>query len=144
MATGRRAREFELLRQAVQTNRGYADAWRELGIAERDLSHYGEAAAAFREAIALDRTDGIAYRELGVTLSKSGDFAAAVDPLRESVNHLTEDRERKEAYSNLGGALRRLAVAGGPGNYRQDLLVEARQSYDAALRIDTERSVSRY
>jgi len=73
------------------------------------------------------------HRELSVCYSKQGKPELAVELLREAVRL---DPNDAEAWSNLGGALRRLGMAGAPDSYDRKALEDAHNSYQAANRLN--------
>jgi tetratricopeptide (TPR) repeat protein len=72
------------------------------------------------------------HRELGLCYSKMRKSELAANSLREAVRLNPED---SEAWSNLGGALRRLGMQGAPSAYDRKSLEEARNSYQSAHRL---------
>lgn len=122
-----------LLRQAVQTNPALVEAPLELGKVYRQLGKYDEAIASLETARRLDPDNALVHREMGVCYSKMMKPEDAVKHLREAVRL---DRDDAEAWGNLGGALRRLGMAGAPKVYDQKSLEEARNSYYEAHKLD--------
>jgi tetratricopeptide (TPR) repeat protein len=125
--------KIAILKQAVDTNPASVQALLQLGIAYRDLSQYGEAEAVLQSVVRLDPHSAVVHRELGVCYSKQGKPDLAAHCLREAVRLAPND---VEAWSNLGGALRRLGMAGAPHRYDQKALEEARESYHQAHKLD--------
>lgn len=75
----------ELFRRSVQRSPGYADAWRELGVAQGKLKLASEAEASLRRAIELNAGDFDAMASLGGILKRKGDIAGAAEMYRQSV-----------------------------------------------------------
>ncbi len=121
------------LQEAVFANPASAEGFLELGRAYRDAGQYNEAIQSLLNAHKLKPIDGIINRELGVTYSKSKKMNEAIHFLREAVRLNPKDAE---AWSNLGGALRRLGMLEAPHSLNQKYLDEARNSYDEAHRLD--------
>ncbi len=82
---GQWSEAVELFRRAVQRSPGYADAWRELGIAEGKLGLVSEGEASLREAIKLNPGDFDAMASLGGILKRKGDIPGAAEMYRQSV-----------------------------------------------------------
>lgn len=121
------------LQQAADANPASAEAFLELGKAYRDASKYDKAVESLISAHRLKPVDAIINRELGVTYSKQNKLELAINFLREAVRLNPGD---KEAWSNLGGALRRWGMIDAPASFHQKYLEEARDSYSQALKID--------
>jgi tetratricopeptide (TPR) repeat protein len=132
-ATENLSERILLLKHALDANPASVEAMLELGKACRDSSQYDEAVKTLQAAQRLDSTNAIVHRELGVTYSKQKKPALAVESLREAVRLAPQDAE---AWSNLGGALRRLGMAKAPDSYDQKALEEARDSYNEAHKIN--------
>ncbi|MFZ4409821.1 MAG: tetratricopeptide repeat protein, partial [Paracraurococcus sp.] len=123
---------ISLLEQAVAGNPAFTDAWQKLGVLYRENSRYEDAEAALLRARELDPGRAHIHRELGVTYSKSGKIQKAIGSLRDAVER---DATDPEAWSNLGGALRRNGMRDAPAQLDRAQLEEARASYQRAVDI---------
>lgn len=117
------------LKEANRANPASTDVLLELGKTERVLSDYAAAIEAFRAAIRLNPDKAVLHRELGVTLSKAKLVSEAIASLHEAVRLAPTDAE---AWSNLGGAQRRMGMSGAPANFDVDSLLKSRESYSQA------------
>lgn len=81
---GNFAEAAEVLDAATRTAPGYADAWRELGIAQGKLKQTAAGEASLRRAIELNPGDFDAMASLGGIVKRKGDLPAARDLYRES------------------------------------------------------------
>jgi tetratricopeptide (TPR) repeat protein len=117
------------LKEANRANPASTDVLLELGKTERVLSDYAAAIEAFRAAIRLNPDKAVLHRELGVTLSKAKLVSEAIASLHEAVRLAPTDAE---AWSNLGGAQRRMGMSGAPANIDVDSLLKSRESYSQA------------
>ena len=117
------------LKNANRANPASTDVLLELGKTERALSDYAAAIEAFRAAIRLNPGKAVLHRELGVTLSKSKQVSEAIASLQEAVRLGPKDAE---AWSNLGGAQRRMGMSGAPATFDVDSLLRSRESYSQA------------
>jgi tetratricopeptide (TPR) repeat protein len=122
-----------LLKRALEANPASIAVLLETGKTYRVLAQYDEAEKALRQALRLAPEDSVLHRELGVTYSKSGSLHDAIEALREAVRLSPRDAE---AWSNLGGALRRVGMAGAPANFDQGALRQSRDSYAEAHAVD--------
>lgn len=125
--------KIAILRQAVDTNPASVQALLKLGVAYRDLSQYRESESILQNALRLEPDNAVIHRELGVCYSKQGKPDLAAPCLRETVRL---DPNDAEAWSNLGGTLRRLGMAKAPNLFDPKALEEARESYSQAHRLD--------
>jgi len=132
-AANQPAERIAILRQATEANPASVDAFLALGRAYRDAGDYPPAVDTLRHALRLAPGDAVLHRELGVTYAKQGDPASAVGMLRDAVRL---DPKDVEAWSNLGGALRRVGMAHAPQSYDKDALLESRDSYEHAHALD--------
>ncbi|ADB41549.1 tetratricopeptide repeat protein [Spirosoma linguale] len=119
--------------EAIEANPASAEAFLELGKTYRDASQYDKAIKTLRDAHKLRPTDSIINRELGVTYSKQKKLDDAIYYLKEAVRLSPNDAE---AWSNLGGALRKLGMIEAPNSFNQKNLEEARDSYVEAHKIN--------
>lgn len=124
---------IQKLKEAVSANPASAEAFLELGKTYRDAGNYDEATKNLRDAHKLKPIDSAINRELGVTYSKQKKLDEAVYHLREAVRLSPEDTE---AWSNLGGALRRMGMIEAPNSFNRKYLEEARDSYTEAHNIN--------
>lgn len=125
--------KIDLLRRAVDVNPLVAVSRFQLGLALRESgSADAEAIEQLERAAHLSPDVGGYRRELGVALSKSGRPSDAVPALQRAVEL---DPADYDALSALGGAQRRLALAGGPDAIDGKRLEAARDSYDRAAAI---------
>ena len=121
------------LREAVKTNPALVEGHLELGKAYRQLGKYDDAIKSLDDAERLAPDNALVQRELGVCYSKLMKPEDAVKHLRKAKDLAPKDTE---AWSNLGGALRRLGMAGAPKVYDQRSLEEARDSYSKAHELN--------
>jgi len=126
-------RRLSLLQQAVDGNPAFVEAQLKLGITWRVVGEYSKAETVLKIARNLDPKSAVVNRELGVCYSKQMKPALASDCLREAVRLAPKDAE---AWSNLGGALRRLAKTLSPGPFDRKTLEEARHSYEQAFVLE--------
>jgi tetratricopeptide (TPR) repeat protein len=117
------------LKDANRANPASTDVLLELGKTERELSDYPAAIEAFRAAIRLNPGNAVLHRELGVTLSKANQVSEAIASLQDAVRLAPTDAE---AWSNLGGAERRMGMSGAPATIDVDSLLKSRESYSQA------------
>jgi tetratricopeptide (TPR) repeat protein len=117
------------LKEANHANPASTDVLLALGKTERELSDYAAAIEAFKAAIRLNPDKAVLHRELGVTLSKAKFISEAIASLQEAVRLAPTDAE---AWSNLGGAQRRMGMSWAPANYDVDSLLKSRESYSQA------------
>lgn len=82
---GNWAEAASLFSRATKDAPGYADAWRELGIAQGKLGHSDEAEKCLRKAIELNPTDFDAFASLGGILKREGNIRAAAENYRQAV-----------------------------------------------------------
>jgi tetratricopeptide (TPR) repeat protein len=122
-----------LLERTVAANPAYADAHFELGIAYRKSSAYDKSAEQLEKAVEPEGGNARYCRELGVTYSKSHRIGEAINHLKRAVDLDPKDRE---AWSNLGGALRRDGTRNAPGEFDVPVLKEARECYNRAAQLD--------
>lgn len=132
-ATEKLTDKISILQQALVTSPSSVEVLLDLGKAYRDESEYTKAIETLQIAIRLDSANALLHRELGVTYSKQKNTALAVNSLKEAVRLEPQDIE---AWSNLGGALRRLGMEHAPDFYNWKILEEARYSYDEAHKIN--------
>jgi len=118
--------KISLLRKAIEANPALVIAYLKLGVIYRELSEYQNSIDALRRAVTLSPSNFELHRELGVTYSKLNKSELAVSSLRESVRLNPKDAE---SWSNLGGALRRIAMYNAPDSYDKKALQESRDSY---------------
>lgn len=133
LAADKPSERLALLKQALAANPASTAVLLEMGKAHRALAQYDDAVQALHNGLRLAPEDPVLRRELGVTYSKSGRLHDAIEALREAVRLAPRDAE---AWSNLGGALRRVGMAGAPGNLDQGALRQARDSYAEAHAIN--------
>lgn len=126
-------RRISLLKQVIDANPSSTEAWLELGKALRSGGDYPEAVDALQTAKRLAPECSVIYRELGVCYSKMKKSELAANSLREAVRLTPKDAE---AWSNLGGALRRLGMQNAPSAYDRKSLEEAHDSYQSAHSIN--------
>ena len=105
------AEKIELLRRAVEINPLVAESRFELGLALRESGNAADAVEHLEKATRFSPGVASYWRELGVALSKSARPDAAVPAFERAI---ALDPSDYDAVSALGGALRRLALAGGP------------------------------
>lgn len=117
------------LKDANRANPASTDVLLELGKTERALAEYTAAIEAFKAALRLNPIDAVLHRELGVTLSKAKRLPEAISSLQEAVRLAPLDAE---AWSNLGGAQRRVGMVGAPTTFDIDSLLNSRRSYSEA------------
>ena len=117
------------LKKANHANPASTDVLLELGKTYRALSDYSAAIETFKAALRLDNNDAVLHRELGVTFSKATRIPEAIAAFQEAVRLAPSDAE---AWSNLGGAQRRMGMAGAPANFDTDALIKSRESYSYA------------
>jgi tetratricopeptide (TPR) repeat protein len=120
---------IRLLEHAVAANPAYTAAFIQLGTSYRLGSAYDDSEKALIAARRLEPNNSVIHRELGVTYSKSNRIDEAVRSLREAVNI---DPRDPEAWSNLGGALRRAAMKNPLDGNAVISLREARECYSKA------------
>ncbi len=132
-ATDKLSDRVGILKQAVNANPASAEALLELGKTLRGLGDYDEAVDTLTKAVRLVPDGAVIHRELGVTFSKRGNPDLAASSLREAVRLSRND---PEAWSNLGGALRRVGMANAPQSYDKEALAEARTCYSKAHTLD--------
>lgn len=75
---------LEHFEAATQAADGYADAWREKGIAQGKLGRTAEGERSLRKAINLNRGDFDALASLGGILKREGDLKASLSMYKES------------------------------------------------------------
>jgi tetratricopeptide (TPR) repeat protein len=126
-------RRISLLKQVIDANPSATEAWLELGKALRSGGSYPDAVDALQTAKRLASDSAVVYRELGVCYSKMKKSELAANSLREAVRL---DPKDAEAWSNLGGALRRLGMQNAPRTYDRKSLEEAYDSYESAHSIN--------
>lgn len=125
--------QIRLLKLVTETNPSSLEAWEMLGIAYRKTGqHYDEAINAIQQAIALAPGKASLQRELGLVYSKQQLPVPAIAHLRNAVQL---DPLDAEAWSMLGGVLRRSATMGAPNELNQTELQEALHSYQKAAGI---------
>ena len=123
--------KIDLYQRAIRINPSLFEAYLPLAELQRATGRYDDATITLEKAISLFSKHQAFYRELGVVSKKMGLIEQAIGNLREAVKLNDKDAE---AWSNLGGSLRDLAVGKTPYNW--DILREARNSYNNALTID--------
>jgi len=124
---------LRMFRQAVGANPNFVEAYFELGLELRKLSRYNEAVEAFRRAVLLEPGSALFHRELGLAYSKMESLEFAISSLREAVKLNAKDAE---AWSILGGALRRLGMEKLLRSHDWNTLSDAKNSYTTAFELD--------
>ncbi len=119
-----------LFRKVVMMTPGYADAWRELGIAQGKLGAMAE--KSLRQAIALNPHDFDALASLGGILKREGDLKNAAAQYRNSVRV-----SNGHSYPLLN-ALTLEAHERGELNISQDRLALARAEKSLRLQVKDE------
>ncbi len=132
LAADKPRERLALLEQALAANPASTAVLLEVGKTHRTLAQYQAATEALRQGLRLAPHDALLHRELGVTFSKSGHLSDAIASLREAVRLAPKD---DEAWSNLGGALRRVGMSGAPTTFDQGALLQSRDSYAEAHAI---------
>ena len=133
---------FEHLQKAVALDASFPDGHNHLGLALLKMDKSGEAIEQFEKAIALLPASAEYRFNLGSALNASGDFAAAVAPLQESVK-LSEGKnvqclvELAKAYYHTG------QLTAAIQSVRQALDVAAQQ-HDAQLQETLREILARY
>lgn len=125
--------KLKLLQEARRVNPSSTSVLLEIGLTQRELKNYREASEALCDALRLAPDDAVIHRELGVTFSKDAQLDRAVQSLREAVRLAPLDAE---AWSNLGGALRRIGMAKAPAEMDEAALLQSRESYERAHDIN--------
>ena len=82
------------------SRREYQKAFYALGMAQKDLKNWREAASALRDALKIDKTDGEAWFDLGLVYLKEEDYPAAAKAFENSIKHRSVNSA--DAHNNLG------------------------------------------
>lgn len=82
------------------SKRQYQRAFYALGMAQKDLRHWREAAAALRDALKIDRTDGEAWFDLAMIYLQAEEFTSAEKAFAKSIKHKSVNAP--DAHNNLG------------------------------------------
>ncbi len=131
--TNNLGKRIEMLRSVVKVNPAFTEAFIELGTALRAADNYAEAFDYLREAVRIEPGNAKGHRELGVTYNKAGQPERAAESLRTAIGL---DPQDYDAWSVLGGALRRIGMADAEqGSYDRIALSEARDSYAKAREL---------
>ncbi len=82
------------------SKREYQKAFYALGMAQKDLRNWREAAAALRDAVNIKKTDGEAWFDLALIYLEAKDFAAARKAFENAVKY--KSANAADAHNNLG------------------------------------------
>ncbi len=82
------------------SKRRYQRAFYALGMAQKDLKNWREAAAALRDALRIDKTDGEAWFDLALIHLKAEELAAAERAFAKSIKYKSVNTA--DAHNNLG------------------------------------------
>lgn len=82
------------------SRREYQKAFYALGMAQKDLRNWREAAAALRDAVQIDKTDGEAWFDLALIYLADKNFAAAEKAFANSIKYKSVNAP--DAHNNLG------------------------------------------
>ncbi len=125
--------KLDFFKQAHSANPASIEIFKELGVTQRKLSEYVSAIETFRNGLRLNPDDPILHRELGITFSKAQQLPEAIIALREAVRLAPADAE---AWSNLGGVLRRIGMKNAPQSFDDTALKQSRECYAQAHALD--------
>ena len=117
--------------QALQVTDGNFVAHDNLGNALVYQGRFDDAIPHFRAAIAINPKDPMGHVNIGAYERQHGHLQEAIDHYQTALNLTSDKRLRATVYGNLGSAYRHLH-----DYYR------AKESYEAALRLDNENSVA--
>ena len=118
---------------AVSPGDGSAQLWMLRGlVAEAVGDGPSLAVDYYKEAVRLRPKYARAWTNLGAVLIATEQFGDAISALKTA---LSQDPDLVSAYTNLGTAYRRQAMRAKP-NQRDELLTQAEEAYEAAIRTD--------
>lgn len=121
-----------MFRKAIELNETLIEGYFDLAVELRKLGNYSDAIIVLEKVTLLDPKNSSLHRELGVNYNKDGRLEDAAKSLSAAVGL---DPKDGEAWSNLGGVLRRLGTKD-ELHYDWKLLHEARDSYNKAVELD--------
>ena len=99
-------KEIENYNKALELNPGYEDAWKNKGIALRNLKQYEEAIKCYDKALELNPKDEDAWKSKGIAFSNMGKYEEAIKCYDKALelNPKDEDAWKSKgiAFSNMG------------------------------------------
>ncbi len=121
------------LEHVLTVNPNHVLALVALGKEYREASRLDESSEKLTRAVSIAPNNPIVLKELGITQGKQLKFDDALKNFRESLRF---DAKDTDAWSALGGLLRKMGIGDDPDDDKRDLVAEARECYNRAYEIN--------
>ncbi|MDP1799077.1 MAG: tetratricopeptide repeat protein [Planctomycetaceae bacterium] len=135
--TGKHKEAADILRRAIQRNRKSADAYYNLGIAQRHLKQPSMAVSAYKEAIRLDPQMAEAYQNLGNVYLEIGSHQLAISSFQKALEVRPDFEKARVGLTRAEDAVEKARASRNPFGR----LVES-QAQKSATQVTFDRELS--
>lgn len=134
---GKHREAADILRKAIQRNRKSADAYYNLGIAQRHLKQPSMAVSAYKEAIRIDPEMAEAYQNLGNVYLEIGSHQLAVSSFQKALEVRPDFEKARMGLNRAEDAIEKARAARNPFGRMMESAAQK-----AAVQVTFERQLS--